>query len=58
MTHPDDGDTGHLTDPDEDTRSGAGEAGALAAASSHDSAEGDPLGPLNRLTEDDSDGPH
>ena len=59
MTHPDDGDSGHLTDPDEDTRGGAGEAGALAAASGHDSAEGDPLGPLNRLTEDDGgDVPH
>jgi len=53
MTHPDDADSGHLTDPDEDTGGGAGEAGALAAASGHDDAAGDPLGPLNRLTEDD-----
>ena len=58
MTHPDDADSGHLTDPDEDTRGGAGEAGALAAASGHDDAAGDPLGPLNRLTEDGQDDPH
>jgi hypothetical protein len=58
MTHPDDADSGHLTEPDEDTRGGAGDAGALAAASEHDDPSGDPLGPLTRLTEGDSADPH
>jgi hypothetical protein len=35
-------------DPD-----GAGETGALAAASRDEPEAGDPLGPLNRLTEDE-----
>ena len=56
MTHPDD--AGQPTDPDEDTRGGAGEAGALAAASEHDDPSGDALSPLVRLTEGDDADPH
>ena len=58
MTHPDDADSGHLTDPDEDTRGGAADAGALAAASGHDDPQGDPLGPLTRVVEGDDGDPH
>jgi hypothetical protein len=47
MTHPDE------TDTSDDTTQGAGEAGALAAASRDHEGTGDPLGPLNRVTEDD-----
>jgi hypothetical protein len=46
MTTPDD------DQPTEDTSQATGETGALAAASRDEDA-GDPLGPLNRLTEDD-----
>lgn len=46
MTTPDDRPTDDHTDA-------AGETGALAAASSEDDAAGDPLGPLNRVTEDE-----
>ena len=49
MTHPDDAD---LSD---DKTEAAGETGALAAASTHDDEAGDPLGPLNRITEDDGE---
>jgi hypothetical protein len=34
---------------------GVGVTGALAAASEHDDAAGDPLGPLNRVTESSQD---
>lgn len=47
MTTPDDG---HI---DEEKDDAAGNAGALAAAT-HDGDDSDPLGPLNRITEDDS----
>jgi hypothetical protein len=48
-----------MTAPDSDPAAddldqAAGDAGALAAASKNDDPEGDPLGPLNRITEDDS----
>lgn len=39
-----------MDDPD-----GAGETGALEAASERDPAAGDPLQPLNKLTEDDAE---
>ena len=47
-----------MTSPENDQRpddapEGAAVTGALAAASEHDDAAGDPLGPLNRVTEDD-----
>ena len=45
-----------MTSPDQtqdDNTQAAGETGALAAASTHDNAAGDPLAPLNALTEDD-----
>ena len=48
MTHPD-------QDQSDDKTEAAGETGALAAASTHDDAAGDPLGPLNRITEDDGE---
>ncbi len=47
MTTPDDGRI------DDDKDEAAGETGALAAAS-QDGDDSDPLGPLNRVTEDDS----
>ena len=48
-----------MTAPDEDrpaddAPAGAGETGALAAASEPDNDAADPLGPLNAVTEDDS----
>ena len=46
MTTPDDREQDDKTDA-------AGETGALAAASTHDDAAGDPLAPLNAVTEDD-----
>ena len=46
MTTPDDREQDEKTDA-------AGETGALAAASTHDDEAGDPLGPLNRVTEQD-----
>ena len=48
MTAPDDA---RLED---DKDEATGETGALAAASQHDDEAGDPLAPLNALTEDDS----
>lgn len=39
---------------EDDKDQAAGETGALAAASQHDDEAGDPLAPLNALTEDDS----
>lgn len=48
MTGPD------QTQPAEDIDQAAGEAGALAAAS-RDGEESDPLGPLDRITEDDDE---
>ncbi|MCW2681211.1 MAG: hypothetical protein JWM62_2612 [Frankiales bacterium] len=47
MTSPDDGKI------EDDKDEAAGNAGALAAAS-QDGSDTDPLGPLNRVTEDDS----
>ena len=49
-----------MTAPDdkqqaEEAPQGAGETGALAAASQEDDAAGDPLGPLNAVTEDDEE---
>lgn len=49
MTTPDE------THGDEDTTDRVGVAGSLAAASEEDDAAGDPLGPLNRITEDDQE---
>ena len=47
MTHPDEKSTS------DETTEGAGEAGALAAASRDEEGTGDPLGPLNAVTEND-----
>ena len=48
-----------MTGPDEkqqpDETETAGNTGALAAASQEDDAAGDPLGPLNAVTEDDDE---
>ena len=53
------GNDGRMTAPDQDdapeqTPDGTGETGALAAASTDSEVGGDPLGPLNRITEDGS----
>ena len=49
MTTPDD------THGDEDTTDRVGNPGSLAAASEEDPAAGDPLAPMNRVTEDDQE---
>ena len=58
---PQPGNADGLTTPDDrpidDDTEGSGEAGALAAASDEDTGASDPLGPLDRITEDDA-GPH
>lgn len=41
--------------PPDDSSDATGETGALAAASRDDGATRDPLGPLDRVTEDDRD---
>lgn len=48
MTEPD------YTEPADETPEGAANTGALAAASTEDEDAGDPLGPLNAVTEDDA----
>jgi len=53
MTHPDDARSDD--NRTEDSPGGAGETGALAAASQEGSGGTDPLGPLNRVTEDDGE---
>lgn len=50
MTFPDD-----QQPPDQDPTERTGEAGALAAASEEHPEGGDPLGPLNAVTEDDDE---
>ena len=49
MTGPD------YTKPADETPEGAAVTGSLAAASQEDENAGDPLGPLNAVTEDEGD---
>jgi hypothetical protein len=49
MTTPDE------TQDEDDTTGRAGNTGALAAASQEPEEAGDPLGPLNRVTEDEDE---
>ena len=49
MTEPD------YTKPADETPEGAAVTGSLAAASQEDENAGDPLGPLNAVTEDEGD---
>ena len=54
MTAPDPGKADDSQEPANEP-DGAGVTGALEAASQHDPDAGDPLAPLNALTDDDPD---